>query len=184
MGTSTKDIKDSSVVAVYPSHTGAEAAIKELQRSGFNMKKLSIIGLDYHTDEHVVGYYNASDRVKVWGKTGAFWGGIWGLLFGSAFFWIPGLGPLFAAGPVVSWIIAALEVAVVGGSFGVIGATFASIGIPQDSIVRYETAIKVGKYALIVHGTMDETIHAKEILTHTKPETLDHHPINEPATTR
>jgi len=39
------------------------------------MKKLSIVGRDYHTDEHVVGYYNTGDRMKVWGKTGAFWGG-------------------------------------------------------------------------------------------------------------
>jgi hypothetical protein len=26
------------------------------------MKKLSIVGKDYHTEEHVVGYYNAGDR--------------------------------------------------------------------------------------------------------------------------
>ena len=50
------------------------------------MKKLSIVGRDYHTDEHVVGYYNTGDRMKVWGKAGAFWGGLWGFLFGSAFF--------------------------------------------------------------------------------------------------
>ena len=96
---------NNSVVAIYPSHIGAEAAIKELQQSGFDMKKLSIVGRDYHTDENVVGYYNAGDRMKVWGKAGAFWGGMWGLLFGSAFFWIPGLGPLLAAGPIVSWIV-------------------------------------------------------------------------------
>ncbi len=47
------------------SHTTAEAAIKELERSGFDMKKLSIVGLDYHTDEHVVGYCNIGDRMCV-----------------------------------------------------------------------------------------------------------------------
>ena len=93
--------KNNSIVAIYPSHTEAEAAVKELQQSGFDMKKLSIVGRDYHTDEHVVGYYNVGDRMKAWGKTGAFWGGIWGLLFGSAFFFIPGLGPLLMAGPLV-----------------------------------------------------------------------------------
>ena len=51
---------NNSVVAIYTLHTAAEAAIKELQQSGFDMKKLSIIGRDYHTDEHVVGYYNAA----------------------------------------------------------------------------------------------------------------------------
>jgi hypothetical protein len=43
--------KNSSVVAIYKSHVEADAAIKELQKSGFDMKKLSIVGKDYHTDE-------------------------------------------------------------------------------------------------------------------------------------
>lgn len=89
--------RDTSIVVIYPSHTAAEAAIKELQQSGFDMKKLSIVGRDYHIDEHVVDCYNAGDRMKVWGKTDAFWGRLWGLLFGSAFFRIPGLGPACTA---------------------------------------------------------------------------------------
>jgi len=50
-----------------------------------------------------------------------------------------------------------------------------SLGIPKDSVVRYETAIKTGKFVLIAHGSMDETTRAKEILNLTKPETLEHH---------
>ena len=78
--------ENNAVVGIYSSHTAAEASIRELQRSGFDMKKLSIVGKDYHTEEHVVGYYNVGDRMKVWGKLGAFWGGFWGFLFGSAMF--------------------------------------------------------------------------------------------------
>jgi len=77
---------NNAIVAIYKSHTEAETAVKDLQKAGFDLKKLSIVGRDYHTDEHVVGYYNAGDRMKAWGKAGAFWGGIWGWLFGSAFF--------------------------------------------------------------------------------------------------
>ena len=73
-------------MGVYDSHEKAENAVKELQKAGFDMKKLSILGRDYHTEEHVVGYYNTGDRMKAWGKIGAFWGSIWGLLFGAAFF--------------------------------------------------------------------------------------------------
>src|SRR6202044_4242301 len=105
--------KNNAVVAIYKSHTEAETAVKELQQSGFDMKKLSIVGRDYHTDEQVVGYYNTGDRMKHWGKLGAFWGGIWGLLFGSAFFLIPGVGPLLVAGPLVAWIVGGLEGAVI-----------------------------------------------------------------------
>ena len=50
---------NTSIVAIYPSHMAAERAVKELQQSGFDMKKLSIVGRDFHTDEHVVGYYNS-----------------------------------------------------------------------------------------------------------------------------
>jgi uncharacterized membrane protein len=173
--------KSNSIVAIYPSHTAAESAVKELQRSGFDMKKLSIVGRDYHTEEHVVGYYNAGDRMKAWGKSGVFWGGLWGLLFGSAFFWIPGLGPLFVAGPLVTWIVGALEGAVVIGGLSALGAGLYSLGIPKDSILLYETALKTDKFLLIAHGDVDELARAKEILKQTKAESLDHHVVSTPA---
>ena len=166
---------NNSVVAIYPSHTAAEAAIKELQKSGFDLKKLSIAGRDYHTDEHVVGYYNVGDRMKVWGKTGAFWGGVWGLFFGSAFFWVPGLGPLLVAGPLVSWIVGALEGAVVVGGLSAIGASLYSLGIPKDSILQYETDLKAGKFVLLAHGSVEDAARAKDILTRTEPAKLEHH---------
>lgn len=167
--------KNNAIVAIYPSHTAAEAAVKALQQAGYDMQKLSIVGRDYHTDEHVVGYYNAGDRMKYWGKQGAFWGGLWGLLFGSAFFWIPGLGPLLVAGPLVSWIVGALEGAVVVGGLSAMGAGLYSLGIPKNSILNYETAIKTGKFVLIAHGSLEDTTRAKEILNRTQPETLEHH---------
>ena len=67
-----------SVVAVFDSHDGAEAAVRTLQKDGFDLKKLSIVGKDYHTEERVVGYYNAGDRMLYWGGQGAIWGGFWG----------------------------------------------------------------------------------------------------------
>jgi hypothetical protein len=175
--------KNDSIVATYASHTAAEAAIKELQQSGFDMKKLSIVGQDYHTDEHVVGYYNVGDRMKAWGKIGAFWGWIWGCLFGSAFFFIPGIGPLIVAGPLVVWIVGALESAVVVGGLSALGAGLMSMGIPKDSILKYETALKTDKFVLVAHGTTEEIAHAKDILSRTEPETLEHHQANEPQLT-
>ena len=153
-----------SVVAIFDSHDRAEDAIRELQKSGFDMKKLSIIGRDYHTEENVVGYYNTGDRMKYWGKLGAFWGGFWGLLFGSAFFWIPGIGPLLAAGPVVVWIVAALEGAVVTGGLTALGAALYSAGIPKNSVLQYETQVKNGQLLLVAHGSAEEVARAKDLL--------------------
>src|ERR1700735_4397842 len=135
-----------AVVAVFDTHPEADEAVRELQKSGFDMKKLSVVGKDYHTEEHVVGYYNAGDRMKHWGKLGAFWGGLWGLLFGAAFFWVPGIGPLLVAGPLAAWIVGGLEGAAVVGGLSALGAGLYSIGIPKDSILKYEAAVKTTSF--------------------------------------
>jgi uncharacterized membrane protein len=157
-------IKNEPVAAVYNTHQEAEQAVKELQKSGFDMKKLSIVGRDYHTEEDVVGYYNTGDRMKYWGKMGAFWGGFWGLLFGGAFFWVPGFGQILVAGPLVAAIVGALEEAVVVGGLGVIGAGLYGLGIPKDSVLKYETALKANKFVVIAHGTPEEVARAKGIM--------------------
>ncbi|MGB9444100.1 MAG: hypothetical protein WBR26_03790 [Candidatus Acidiferrum sp.] len=164
-----------SVVAVYRTHTEADQALKELQRGGVDLRKLSIVGKGYHTDEHAVGYYNTGDRMMYWGKIGAFWGGFWGLLFGSAFFLIPGLGPILAAGPVVTWIVGALEGAALVGGVSALGAGLYSMGIPKDSIVKYETALKTDQFLLIAHGTTAEVAKAKDIIETTHPAQFSMH---------
>lgn len=172
--------KNDSIVAIYPSHTAAEAAVKELQRSGFDMQKLSIVGRDYHTDEHVVGYYNTGDRMKRWGKMGAFWGGIWGWFLGAGFFLIPGIGPLVMLGPLVGWFVGALEGAVVVGGLSALGAGLYSLGIPKNSVLQYETALKTDKFLLLAHGSSEEIAKAKEMLDRTNPEAMEHHQASGP----
>lgn len=172
--------RNDAVVAVYRSHAEAEGAVQELRRDGYDMKKLSIVGKDYHTEEHVVGYYNAGDRMQYWGKWGAFWGGMWGLLFGAAFFAIPGIGPVLVAGPLVAWIVGALEGAVVVGGLSAIGAGLYSIGIPKDSVLRYETALKTDKFLLIAHGTASEVAKAKELIQRTFPLEVNVHASEKP----
>jgi hypothetical protein len=164
-----------SVVAIYETHSQAEEAVKELQRAGFDMKKMSIVGKDYHTDEHVVGYYNAGDRMKYWGKQGAFWGGVWGMLFGAAFFAIPGIGPILVAGPLVAWIIGALEGAVVVGGLSAVGAGLYSIGIPKDSVVKYEAALKSDRFLVLAHGTAAEVAKARDIMHTTRSVGVEMH---------
>jgi uncharacterized membrane protein len=167
--------KENAVVATYDTHTEAEEAVKELQRSGFDMKKLSIIGKDYHAEEHVAGYYNTGDRVKYWGKLGAFWGGFWALLFGSAFFIVPGIGPLVVGGPLVSWIVAALEGAAIVGGLSAVGAALYSIGIPKDSVLKYETSLRANKFLVVAHGTTEEVEQVRDILGKSKATELEIH---------
>jgi uncharacterized membrane protein len=157
-------------VAVYPAHEEADTAIRELSKAGFDMKKLSIVGKDYHSEEQVLGYYTAGDRMMTWGKFGAFWGALWGVLFGSAFFLIPGIGPVVMAGPLVMALVSALEGAVVFGGLSALGAALVSLGIPKNEAIAYETEIAAGKFVLIVHGTPDETARARALLHLTDQE--------------
>jgi hypothetical protein len=87
------------------------------------------------------------------------------MLFGSALFVIPGVGPLFAAGPLVAWIVGALEGAAVVGGMSALGAGLYSVGIPKDSILSYETEIKAGKFVVIAHGDSSHVEKSMTILT-------------------
>jgi hypothetical protein len=158
--TKTEDI----AIAIYGTHGEAEDAVKVLQRSGFDMRKLSIMGRDYRTEEHVVGYFNMGDRVKLFGKWGAVWGGLLGVLLGSAFMVVPLLGHIVVLGPLAATLASAFEGAVVGGGVSALAGALLSIGIPRDSVLRYEAALKADKFLLIVHGTGDDIAKAKDIL--------------------
>lgn len=169
--------KHNSAVGLFSNHQDAESAVKELQKCGYDMKKLSVVGKDYHSEENVIGYYNTGDRMATWGKFGLFWGWIWGLLFGSAFFLIPGIGPVMVGGPLVSYMIGALEISVITGGLTALGGALASIGIPNDSVIRYETALKADKFILIVHGTLQEVAKAKDILMQNSAEEANVHEV-------
>ena len=164
--------ESNAVVAIFKSNAEAETVVTELQRAGFDMKKISIVGRDYHTNENIVGYYNAGDRMKFWGKMGSLWGGFLGLLVGSGFFLIPGVGPLLVAGPLVGMLVGALEGGLVVGGLSALGAGLYSLGIQRDSIAKYETALVNGKFVVIAQGSTRETFHAREIINRTNPEAL------------
>jgi len=164
-----------SVVAIYKTHEQAEVAIKDLQEAGVEMKSLSIAAKDTHTEEHIVGYYTAGDRMKYWGELGAFWGGFWGLLFGSAAFMIPGIGPLLVAGPLVGWIVAGLEGAAVVGGLSAAGAGLFSLGIPKDSVIKYDVALKSDAYLLLFYGGRDEARQVEQLLAKSGHDSLDAH---------
>ena len=152
-------------VAVYDSHTQAEDAVRKLANAGFDMKAISIVGKDYHSEEHVVGYFNAGDRAKFFGKLGAFWGGLAGILFGSALMFVPVIGHIIVLGPLAATLIGGLEGAAIGGGLTALVGALSAIGIPKDSVLRYETALKADKFLVIVHGDADRMKRAREALS-------------------
>ena len=153
-----------SLIATFDHHGKAESAVRVLQRLGFKLESLSIAGKGDHAEGKAVGYYTVADRMMSWGQDAAFWGGMWGLLFGSAFFLVPGVGPLLVAGPLVAWIVVALGHEVAAGGASALGAALASVGVPERDVHRYESAVKAGEFLLVAHGTADEVTRAKVVL--------------------
>jgi hypothetical protein len=164
-----------AVVAVFADHQAAEAAVKKLTAGGFEMKNLSVVGKGYHTEEKVVGFYNIGDRIKFWGKRGAFWGGLWGLFFGGLFMTVPLVGHVVVLGYLSAMVISALESAVMVGGLSALGAALYGIGIPKDSVIQYEAAVKADGFLVMAHGTAEEMARAKAILGTANPSRLDFH---------
>jgi hypothetical protein len=171
----TQTIEEYSIVAVYNSHVGAEAAVQALHKEGLDLKRLSIVGKGIETEDHALGFYPTGELVKARMGRGATWGAFCGLLFGGAFFLIPAIGPLVGAGPIASWILGALEAAAIGGVAGVIVTACMSIGIAKDSVVKYEHAVRGGKFAVVVHGAAEIVVHARAVLETTDPLRLIAH---------
>lgn len=146
------------------------------------MKKLSIIGKDYQTEEHVTGYVQTGDRAKYWGSFGALWGSVWGLLLGSAALIVPGFGHLIVLGPLTSALLNVAGGAALGAGAGMLGGVLSSIGLHEKDVLRYQTAITAGQFALVIHGTEDEAAAAKAILERGSPVSVETHAPADAAT--
>lgn len=164
---STDTSSSDPVIAVYDTHTAAEATIKALSRGGFDMKKLSIIGKGYQMEEHALGFYTVGDRIRAWGGIGGFWGAIWGLLVGPAVFLVPPVGLVAVAGPFALALVSALEGAVLIGGLSALGAALASLGMSKKQAVKYEADIKADRFLVIVHGSAEDIGAARAILATT-----------------
>jgi hypothetical protein len=162
-----------TVIGVFPDHPDAERAVKSLVSAGFDMKNLSLVGKGFHSDEKVMGFYNSGDRIKFWGSRGAFWGGFWGLFFGGMFLTIPVVGHVIVLGYLALAAVSAAEGAVVVGGLSALGAALYGIGIPKDSVVRYETDMQADRFLVMAHGTDEEVGRARKILEAANPTRLD-----------
>ena len=161
-----------TIVAHFPSHTEAETVVRELQQQGFDMQKLSIVGKDYQTNEHVRGFLSWKDTSKAGAAGGAYWGsfvgGLFGILAGAGVIFIPGMAPLVIAGPITGVLAGWLEGTLVGGTgaaaIGGLAGALGGLGIPKNEVLKYETKIQAGEFIILVTGTNEDVTQAKQML--------------------
>lgn len=160
-----------AIVAIFNACSDVEDAVKSLEKSAYDMKRLSFVGRDYHAEAQVIGYYNTGERSGYWGKMGVFWN----FLSGSAFLVAPGIGPIVAGGPVVGWILDVLEGSVAIGGISSIGAALCGVGIPKDSIFKYEAALKSNQFLVIASGSASEIGKVRDVLQSARTVGMDVH---------
>ena len=166
---------ESSVVGIYAHIDQAEEAVQKLGQGGFPIQHVSIIAKDLGTEKKIHGFITPCDVAKSSARTGAWVGGIFGLLLGAAVVWIPGLGPLVVAGSLTSALLGGLEGAVAGAAFSGVLGWLSSLGISKQHILKYEESVKEGKSLVVAHGSVDEVKKAEAILATTSPAALNLH---------
>ncbi len=88
---------------------------------------------------------------------------------------VPVIGSVVVLGHLAAMVFAAVQGAVVVGGLSAVGAAIFSIGIPEDSVIQYEEALKADGFLVVAHGPVDEMARAKAILETMQPASLDLH---------
>jgi uncharacterized membrane protein len=184
------------LVAVYDDEARAQRTIEQLRDKGVALDMLSVLGRVHASGDDVLGIYytGMGSRVEAWAKQGALWGALWGVLAGAAaLFVMPAVGPVFAAGPIVEAIVAALGGSVagaaVGGAVGGAGMAGAAalthlasvmhrIGIPQDQLDHLHQAIVDGHYVLLLREAADQVQPWLDVLRQSEAAEVQEFPYN------
>jgi hypothetical protein len=168
-------MSEQSVVGIYQSMDEAEKAVKALDLARFPIHQVSIVTKDISSEKTVHGYVTACDVSKQGAKQGAWVGGIFGLLVGAAFLWVPGVGPVIVAGSLASGLLGGVEGALAGSALGGILMGLSAWGISKQHILKYEEVVKAGKFLVIAHGSPADVQKAQEILAATGATELTPH---------
>jgi hypothetical protein len=166
------------VIGIYDSMAKAEEAVYKLDRGGFSIKQVSIVAQNLQSERRANGYVTVNDVGRTGAIAGAWLGGLLGLLAGVAFVWIPGFGPLVAAGHLASvllTVVGGVDGAVAGAAWGGVLGILLGVGVSKEHIIKYEDYVKAGKYLVIAHGSDAEVERACNILQGTAATALHLH---------
>ena len=167
--------EQSSVVGVYATLATAESAVKKLDQGKFPIQQVSVVAKDIQDEKKVHGYVTACDVSKAGAKTGAWMGGLFGVLVGAAFIWVPGVGPAIVAGSLATALLGGVEGALAGSAMGGILSGLSAWGISKQQILKYEETVKAGSYLLVAHGSPEQVAQAQSLLQGTGATELNVH---------
>lgn len=154
-----------TIVGMYDDHADASRTVEDLVRAGFERSQISLVASDAageYSSYPKVKYgeagrheeeSNAGEGAAAGAVTGGLLGGLAGVLLGFGTLLIPGVGPIIAAGPIISGLVGAGIGATAGGLLGaLVGA-----GIPKDKAEYYAEGVRRGG-TLVMVNTPDEDV--------------------------
>jgi len=153
-------VDDRAVIAVFDDLEAVQRAISKLADEGFPVDRISIIGKDLQSELRVNGFVTMGDIARPSAATGAWVGGLFGLLSGTALLFMPGAGPLIVLGPLASGAVGAAQGALLGGAVGAVLGHF----VAKEKLPKYERLVATGNYLVVIHGMEDEVERARRIL--------------------
>ena len=148
---------DRAVIGVFDGIDAAQDAVERLAAAGFPIDRISIVSKDLQSETRVNGYVTTGDIAGPAAATGAWVGGLFGLMAGSALLFVPGAGPLVVLGPLAAAAIGAAHGALLGGGVGAVLGHF----VAKEHIPKYERLVSAGKHLAVVHGTEDDVARAR-----------------------
>jgi hypothetical protein len=155
---------EQSVIGVYTSIADAEDAVRTLDRAGYPIAQISIVARDLQSEQEVHGFFASGDAATAGAATGAWVGGLFGLLLGAAFLWVPVIGPVFVAGPLAASLLGMVEGGLLGAAGGGLLGALIGWGVAEDDVAAYEEYLRGGKYLVIAHGNAEEVAWAYDML--------------------
>ncbi len=146
------------LLVVVKNHDKANELVQKLLKNSIDKYAISVIAKgkdDFELDKE-------NQDIATWGKLGAGWGAIIGLLVGAFASFVPGFGPIVAAGPVISSLAGAVGGATVVGGLSAVTAWLVDIGIEEMEAKEYEKYLKDGYSIVIIEGK--DALKAKELV--------------------
>lgn len=145
------------VVGIFDGEIKATSAVEQLLERDFAADRISLLHKASGPGDDMLGliYSSSEERVKIWSKHGIIWGGVWGLLAGSAGMFIM---PSDGAVTIVKLMGGGLTAAIIGGvvmAGAAVITEFASaihkMGIPKADLNMIHRAIEQGSFIVILH---------------------------------
>lgn len=157
------------VVGLYDRIEDARSAVEALVNHGFRREDISLVAADakgeYRSYVSQEGGEEVASGAATGAGIGAVLGGLGGLLVGLGALAIPGIGPVLAAGPLVT----ALAGAGIGAAAGGLIGALVDLGIPEDQAEKYAEGVRRGGTLVTLTAGEDMASDAVDIMNRFNP---------------